>query len=62
LVVPITIPPLAGRPDEIDQIITEYAEDPIRELGALRTSFLPADPRVAQPQRRRRPARHDTMH
>jgi hypothetical protein len=43
LVVPITIPPLASRPDEIDQIITEYAEDAIRELGALRTGFLPAD-------------------
>jgi pSer/pThr/pTyr-binding forkhead associated (FHA) protein len=43
LAVPITIPPLATRPDEIDQIITEYAEDAIRELGASRTGFLPAD-------------------
>jgi pSer/pThr/pTyr-binding forkhead associated (FHA) protein len=43
LVVPITIPPLASRSDEVDQIITEYAEDAIRELGALRTGFLPAD-------------------
>jgi hypothetical protein len=40
---PITVPPLAGRADELDRIITEYAEDAIAELGTLRTSFLPAD-------------------
>lgn len=40
--VPITIPPLASRADELDQIISEYAEDAITELGA-RTAFLSAD-------------------
>jgi FHA domain len=43
LAIPITIPPLGTRPDEVDQIITEYAEDAIAELGALRTGFLPVD-------------------
>jgi hypothetical protein len=43
LAAPITVPPLASRLDELDQIITEYAEDAIAELGAPRTSFLPAD-------------------
>jgi hypothetical protein len=40
---PITVPPLASRPDELDRIITEYAEDALAELGTLRTGFLPAD-------------------
>ena len=43
IAVPITIPPLSTRTDEIDQIITEYAHDAIRGLGTLRTGFLPAD-------------------
>jgi hypothetical protein len=34
---------LASRPDELDQIITEYAEDAITELGMLRARFLSAD-------------------
>jgi hypothetical protein len=42
LAVPITVPPLASRPDEIDQIITEYAEDAITELGTPRTGFSSA--------------------
>jgi FHA domain len=42
LAAPITVPPLTSRPDEIDRIITEYAEDAVAALGA-RTSFLPAD-------------------
>jgi len=42
--VPITVPPLASRLDELDQIITEYADDAIAELSAPpTTSFLPAD-------------------
>jgi pSer/pThr/pTyr-binding forkhead associated (FHA) protein len=43
IVVPITVPPLASRADEIDQIITEYAEDAMAELGMPRTGFLSAD-------------------
>jgi len=43
LTFPIAIPPLSTRPSEIDQIITEYAEDAITELGMPRTGFLPAD-------------------
>ncbi len=43
LVVPIITPPLSTRPDEIDRIITEYADDAITELGTPRTGFLPAD-------------------
>ena len=43
LAVPITIPPLSSRPDELVQIITEYAEDAVAALGASRTGFLPAD-------------------
>jgi hypothetical protein len=43
LAVPITVPPLDGRLDEIDRIITEYAEDAISALGPLRAGFLPAD-------------------
>jgi hypothetical protein len=43
LAVPITVPPLSSRVDEIDQIITEYAEDAIAELGTPRTGFLSAD-------------------
>ena len=31
---PITVPPLADRRAELDQIITQYAEDAIAELGA----------------------------
>jgi len=40
--VPINIPPLSSRADELDQIISGYAEDAITELGA-RTGFLSAD-------------------
>ena len=43
LALPITIPPLDTRADEIDRIIAEYAEDAIAELGTPRTGFLPAD-------------------
>jgi len=43
LTIPITVPPLASRLDELDQIITEYAGDAIAELSAPPTSFLPAD-------------------
>jgi pSer/pThr/pTyr-binding forkhead associated (FHA) protein len=43
LAVPITVPPLTSRADELDRIITEYAEDALAELGTLHTSFLPAD-------------------
>jgi hypothetical protein len=39
----VTIPPLSTRSDEIDRIITEYAQDAIMELRAQRTGFLPAD-------------------
>jgi len=41
--VPITVPPLASRPDEIDRIIAEYAMDAIAELGTLRTTFQEVD-------------------
>ena len=43
LAVPISIPPLSTRPDELDQIISEYADDAIAKLGTPRTGFLPAD-------------------
>jgi len=43
LAVPIKVPPLADRADEIDRIITEYADEAIAQLGALRTNFLPVD-------------------
>jgi hypothetical protein len=43
LAVPITVPTLASRPNELDRIITEYAEDAIAELGAIGTGFLSAD-------------------
>jgi len=43
LAVPITVPPLTSRADELDRIITEYAEDAIAELGTPRTGFLSAD-------------------
>jgi hypothetical protein len=43
LAVPITVPPLASRHDELDRIITEYAEDAVAELGTPRTGFLSAD-------------------
>jgi hypothetical protein len=43
LSVPIKVPPLADRADELDRIITEYAAEAIAELGTLRTHFLPAD-------------------
>ena len=42
LAAPITVPPLTSRPDEIDRIIIEYAEDAVAELGA-HTGFLSAD-------------------
>ncbi|HET9620731.1 MAG TPA: FHA domain-containing protein [Kofleriaceae bacterium] len=40
---PINVPPLATRDDEIDQIIMEYADDAIRDLGTPRTGFLAVD-------------------
>jgi hypothetical protein len=40
---PIHIPPLTSRSDELDQIIMEYADDAIRDLGALRNGFQAAD-------------------
>jgi hypothetical protein len=43
LAVPITVPPLTSRADELDRVITEYAEDAIAELGTPRTGFLSAD-------------------
>jgi hypothetical protein len=43
LAVPIVVPPLAGRPDELDRVITEYAEDAIIELGARRGGFISVD-------------------
>jgi FHA domain len=43
LTVPITVPPLASRYDELDRIITEYAEDAVVALGTQRTGFLSAD-------------------
>jgi pSer/pThr/pTyr-binding forkhead associated (FHA) protein len=43
LSIPINVPPLSSRAEELDQIITEYAEDAIAELGTARTGFLPAD-------------------
>jgi hypothetical protein len=43
LAVPITVPPLTSRADEVDRIITEYAEDALAEVGLRLTSFPPAD-------------------
>jgi pSer/pThr/pTyr-binding forkhead associated (FHA) protein len=43
LAVPIVVPPLAGRADELDRVIAEYAEDAVAELGASRTGFGPID-------------------
>jgi hypothetical protein len=43
LAVPIVVPPLAARADELDRIIAEYGEDAIAELGAARTAFGPID-------------------
>jgi hypothetical protein len=43
LAVPIVVPPLSSRSGELDRIIVEYAEDAIRELGAPRSGFTPAD-------------------
>jgi hypothetical protein len=43
LAMPVTVPSLTSRPDEIDRIITEYAEDAIAELGTARTDFRSAD-------------------
>jgi FHA domain-containing protein len=43
LAVPIMVPPLASRTNEIDQIITEYAQDASAELRAPRTAFLAED-------------------
>lgn len=39
LAVPIIVPSLAGRADELDRIITEYAGDAMIDLGAQRTVF-----------------------
>ena len=36
---PIVIPPLAGRAHELDRIISEYATEAMRELGAARSTF-----------------------
>lgn len=44
LVRPITIPSLVDRADELDQIIWEYAEDAVTEIGGVsRVSFTPED-------------------
>ena len=43
LAIPIIIPPLSTRPDELVQIITEYAEDAVAALAASHPGFLPAD-------------------
>ncbi|HZJ67019.1 MAG TPA: hypothetical protein VFD36_26115, partial [Kofleriaceae bacterium] len=43
LAVPIVVPPLAGRADEIDRVITEYAEDAMIDLGARRSGFVSVD-------------------
>ena len=43
LAMPILVPPLAGREVELDQIIEEYAEDAIVDLGAPRVGFLADD-------------------
>jgi hypothetical protein len=40
---PITVPTLASRDDEIDQIIMEYADDASRDLGTPRSGFLTVD-------------------
>ena len=40
---PLVLPRLDTRDDEIDRIIAEYAEDAITALGTSRTGFLPAD-------------------
>jgi hypothetical protein len=43
LALPLSVPPLADRGAELDQIITEYAEDAIAELGAPRGGFMAVD-------------------
>lgn len=43
LAVPIAIPPLASRADEIDRIITEFADDAIAELDAQRGPLTDAE-------------------
>jgi hypothetical protein len=43
LTVPLTVPSLTRRPDELDRIITEYAEDALAELGIRPLGFLSAD-------------------
>jgi pSer/pThr/pTyr-binding forkhead associated (FHA) protein len=43
LSVPIDVPPLASRADELDRIIMEYGADATDELGTPRSSFLAAD-------------------
>jgi hypothetical protein len=43
LAVPIIVPSLARRVDELDRIIVEYAEDAMAELGTQRTGLVPAD-------------------
>jgi hypothetical protein len=43
LAVPIMVPPLASRADEIDRIIMEYAQDASAELRTPRTGFLAVD-------------------
>jgi FHA domain len=42
-VTPIVIPPLVGREAEIHQIIQDYADDAVAELGLTRSGFLPVD-------------------
>jgi len=42
---PITVPPLARRAAEVDQVIAEYAAEAIAELGVPRTAFTAADHR-----------------
>lgn len=43
LSVPVYVPPLASRLDEIDRIIGEYAEDAISDLRAARAVFTDTD-------------------
>jgi hypothetical protein len=43
LAVPIIVPPLVSRADELDRIIAEYAEDAMIDLGTQRSVFPASD-------------------